>query len=44
MKKLRNIWKRLCELVGSAEGPSGGIDTHKWENKMEILRQFSGGR
>ena len=43
MKLLRIIRKWLRELLGPGLDWSGGIDSHKWESKIEILGHFSGG-
>jgi hypothetical protein len=40
MKTLRSIYKWLHELFGSPRNLSAGIDTHKWESKIEIFRFF----
>ena len=36
MKVLKFLWKFWCALWRSC-GPSGGIDSHKWESKMEMF-------
>ena len=38
MESLRTIWKWLCGLWVTGPDFSFGVDTHKWENKMETLR------
>ncbi|MHC4640931.1 MAG: hypothetical protein ACYS32_04745 [Planctomycetota bacterium] len=40
MKTLRSIYKWLHELLGPPLSSSAGIDTHKWESKIEIMRFF----
>ena len=40
MKILRFIYKWLHELFGPPLRLSTGIDTHKWESKIEIMRFF----
>ena len=35
------IWKRLSTLWRSNESLLTGIDTHKWESKIEIFRSLS---
>ena len=41
MKMLGFIWKRLRKLWRSDESLLTGIDTHKWESKIEIFRSLS---
>ena len=36
MESLRMLWKWLCEVT--KPDVSFRVDTHKWENKMEMLR------
>ena len=43
MKLLRNIKNWFQKLIGSGLGFSAGIDSYKWESKIEILGHFSGG-
>jgi len=43
MKILRHIQKWFQELFGSGLSLSTGIDSYKWESKIEILGHFSGG-
>ena len=43
MRVIRNIQKWLKKLVNPGLSLPVGIDTHKWESKIEILRNFSGG-
>jgi hypothetical protein len=40
MKILRLIYKCLHELFGPPMSLPTGIDTHKWESKIEIMRLF----
>ena len=40
MKILRNIQKWLLKLMDSGFCVSTGVDSHKWESKIEILRSF----
>jgi len=41
MRVLRFIQKWLCKLRGSGVSLSAGIDSHKWESKIEILGRLS---
>jgi hypothetical protein len=41
MKALRYILKWLHGLWGLDEGLSNGIDSHKWESKIEIMTNLS---
>jgi len=41
MRVCRFIWKRLCKLFWSRESTLTGIDSHKWESKIEIYRSLS---
>jgi len=41
MKMFGFIWKRLCKLWRSNESLWAGIDTHRWESKIEIFRSLS---
>ena len=41
MESLRMIWKWLCGPWVTGPAFSFGVDTHKWENKMETLRLLS---
>ena len=41
MRILRHIGKWLYELLCSDMGLSTGIDSHKWESKIEILGRIS---
>jgi hypothetical protein len=41
MKIFGFILKRLRKLWRSNEGLLTGIDTHKWESKIEIFRSLS---
>ena len=41
MRVLRFIQKWLCKLWGSGLSLSTGIDSHKWESKIEILSHLS---
>jgi len=41
MRILRHIGKWLYELLCSDLGLSTGIDSHKWESKIEILGRIS---
>jgi hypothetical protein len=34
------LWKRLRTLWLSNESVAPGIDSHKWESKIEIYRSF----
>lgn len=34
------LWKALCKLWRSNINEKSGIDTHKWESKIEIYRNF----
>ena len=43
MRFLRNIKNWLQKLIGSGPGFSAGIDSYKWESKIEILGHFTGG-
>lgn len=43
MRLLRSIKKWFHKLVGSGIGFSTGIDSYKWESKIEIISHFSGG-
>ena len=43
MKLLRNIKNWFQKLLGSGLSLSSGIDSYKWESKIEILGHFSGG-
>ena len=40
MRVLKFVWKCLCGLWLS-EGNSTGIDSHKWESKIETYRRLS---
>lgn len=42
MRMLRWIGRWLHYLWGSSMSLPGGIDSHKWESKTEILRTLSG--
>jgi len=35
------IWRRLRKLWGSSGTLQTGIDSHKWESKIEIFRSIS---
>jgi len=41
MKVLQFIWKLWRRLQQLSENRPGGIDSHKWESKLEIKRQLS---
>jgi len=41
MKLFGIVWKRLCKLWRSNERLLTGIDTHKWESKIETFRSLS---
>jgi hypothetical protein len=41
MKALRYILKWLHSLLGLEAGLSTGIDSHKWESKIEIMTNLS---
>jgi hypothetical protein len=43
MKTLRMIVRWLHDVLAPGMGFSYGIDTHRWESKMEVLRHLSGG-
>jgi hypothetical protein len=34
------LWKRLRKLWHSNESVAPGIDSHKWESKIEIFRSL----
>ena len=34
------LWKSLRKLWQSNESAATGIDSHKWESKIEIYRSF----
>ncbi len=34
------LWKTLRKLWRSNETTEAGIDSHKWESKIEIFRNF----
>lgn len=34
------LWKRLRKLWQSNESVAPGIDSHKWESKIEIFRSL----
>jgi len=38
------IWKHLCKFWGPCENPLTGVDSHKWESKVEIFKSLSGER
>lgn len=42
MKTVRKIKKWLNKLLDSALNLPAGIDSHKWESKIEILGHFQG--
>ncbi len=42
MKVLRYILKWLGGLLGRQSAVSGGIDSHKWESKLEVFSRLSG--
>ncbi|MHC4623509.1 MAG: hypothetical protein ACYS4W_06355 [Planctomycetota bacterium] len=44
MKFLRLMWKRWRQLWRSTYCLRTGVDSHKWESKLEILRDLSGKR
>ena len=35
------IWKRLCKFWQSSGTLQTGIDSHKWESKIEVLQSIS---
>ncbi len=41
MKMFGFIWKHLCKLLCSSESALTGIDSHKWESKIETFRSLS---
>jgi hypothetical protein len=41
MKALRYILKWLLSIWNFEASPSTGIDSHKWESKMEIMTGLS---
>ncbi len=41
MKALRYIIKWLHSLLGLETSLSAGIDSHKWESKIEIITNLS---
>jgi hypothetical protein len=41
MKALRYIGKWLLKLWNLDMGLAGGIDSHKWESKIEIMTNLS---
>jgi len=41
MKSLRRLWDWWCDLWDGDSLWSADIDTHRWENKAEILRRLS---
>jgi hypothetical protein len=43
MKVLKFLWRFWCGLWPSC-GHSGGIDSHKWESKMETFGRLPGRR
>ena len=43
MMILRFLKRCLDALLGSNPGLPAGIDSHRWENKMEVLRSLSSG-
>lgn len=43
MRVIRNIQKWLKKLLDPGLSLPTGIDSHKWESKIEILHNFSGG-
>jgi hypothetical protein len=43
MRLLRSIKKWFHKLIGSGIGFSAGIDSYKWESKIEIISHFAGG-
>jgi len=44
MSVLRLMWKMFRELWLSGGTLSNGIDSHKWESKVEILKSLSSKR
>ena len=44
MKMLKFVWKCWRGLRRSGRSVPAGIDTHKWESKIEILRNLSSKR
>jgi len=34
------IWKHLCKFWGPCENPLTGVDSHKWESKVEIFKAY----
>ena len=44
MRVLHFIWKCWRQLWRSSGAPPTGIDSHKWESKIEILRHLSSKR
>jgi len=41
MKALRYILEWLHRMLGPEAGLSTGIDSHKWESKIEIMTNLS---
>ena len=41
MSVLRTVWTWWCELWNCDSLWSPDVDTHRWENKAEILRRLS---
>ena len=41
MRVLKNLWIWWCELWNSDNFWAIDVDTHRWENKVEILRKLS---
>jgi hypothetical protein len=43
MKALRHIWKWLYGWLSLPMGTPASIDSHKWQTKIEVMHQLSGG-
>lgn len=41
MKVLKKLWTWWCELWNGDSFWATDVDTHRWENKAEILRRLS---
>ena len=41
MRVLKFVWKCWCRLWRSRQNLPTGINSHKWESKIEILRHLS---